>query len=65
MVQQMEFINKVIFQFSEEPVDNKQIESPKRTKTDKKNCKQKNKQKVEHLLSQFSTLKGHLPMLFP
>lgn len=62
MVLQMEFI-KVIFQFSEEPMDNKQIESPKRA--DKENCKQKNKQKVEHLLSQFSTLKGHLPMLFP
>lgn len=64
MVLQMEFI-KVIFQFSEEPVDNKQIESPKRAKTDKENCKQKNKRKVEHLLFQFSTLKGHLPMLFP
>ena len=61
---QMEFI-EVIFQFSEEPVDNKQIEPPKRAKTDKENCKQENKQKAEHLLSQFSTLKGHLPMLFP
>ena len=45
MVLQIEFI-KVIFQFSEEPVDNKEIESPKRAKTDKENCKQKNKQKV-------------------
>ena len=64
MMLQMEFI-EVIFQFSEEPVDNKQIEPPKRAKTDKENCKQENKQKVEHLLSRFSTLKGHLPMLFP
>ncbi|XP_066025965.1 uncharacterized protein [Pocillopora verrucosa] len=47
----------------EEPVDNKQIESPKRAKTDKENCKQKNKQKTVN--SELCTHEASDPNLTP
>ncbi|RMX46841.1 hypothetical protein pdam_00007628 [Pocillopora damicornis] len=47
----------------EEPVDNKEIESPKRAKTDKENCKQKNKQKTVN--SELCTHEASDPNLTP